>query len=466
MYNPIHKEIMSEWRFERDEARQRLDIEAMERERAAAAARERSEAERPRLNDQHVELVRSGSEALALFRRDNPSVVLELDGANLEGIQLQDAKLSPATLRKANMSNSTISDADLTNARMDGADFSGATAIKTEMARASLRGATLEASRFLECNAIGCDFTNALCKSASFNKAILDSAILTSSNWSSATLDGASMQSVSGDRANFTDASMQGARINKASFRAAIMRRARLHSVDAEDVIFTHANLRGATLIGAALARADLRGIDSRGGGWAMADVDGAHIDRFAILSMADDGGLTQGDLMRAIIYDDALTLRSSYSGLAAWIHGVALVLFLAPYVTFVATRWAMADFVAPTEDAPTIAVALVRYVQSGGEAWRTAPQVTNWSSVSLCIFMAAYNTLRGVLLWKAKALEATEAASGFPTPFSFSKPALSVGRVSVAWDSLWRLARLGFWANLIAIGIHTVHFLSTKVAA
>ena len=84
---------------------------------------------------------------------------------------------------------------------------------------------------------------------------------------------------------------------------------------------------------------------------------------------------------MEMNIQDDALTLRSAFSGFYRVIHFLAVVAFAAPYAVFLARQYLQSEApgsVMVGDDWTTILEALARFVYHGSENWATA---SGWST-------------------------------------------------------------------------------------
>lgn len=73
------------------------------------------------------------------------------------------------------------------------------------------------------------------------------------------------------------------------------------------------------------------------------AKVDRCKVDRYALESLQDYGGLTNGARMLMDVHDDVADLRASFSGMRLWLHLIALGTFLLPYLWFAALRYSEA---------------------------------------------------------------------------------------------------------------------------
>ncbi len=113
-------------------------------------------------DQEHVEVVRQGAEAIRKWREANPDVNLDLSGADL-----QQADLSTADLREnliaANLIQANLTEADLTGANLGDANLSNA-----NLNRAILRSAILDGAIFSGAELGGTKFTRALLRGTVF----------------------------------------------------------------------------------------------------------------------------------------------------------------------------------------------------------------------------------------------------------------------------------------------------------
>src|SRR3990170_1268313 len=98
----------------------------------------------------HVALARRGAAALNRFAADNPSVSLDLSGADLSGLdlsncRLQGARLDGADLSRCDLRNARLNSASLRNAVLRDADARGASFHRADLSGADLRGLRLDA---------------------------------------------------------------------------------------------------------------------------------------------------------------------------------------------------------------------------------------------------------------------------------------------------------------------------------
>jgi len=101
-------------------------------------------------NEEHLALVRSGVEAVNRFAQEHPDILLDLEGADLSGLDLADVRLNAARLAGANLEGANLRDArlnaaDMRNCNLRQADLSDATLHRADLTGADLRGARIDA---------------------------------------------------------------------------------------------------------------------------------------------------------------------------------------------------------------------------------------------------------------------------------------------------------------------------------
>jgi hypothetical protein len=210
------------------------------------------------------------------------------------------------------------------------------------------------------------------------------------------------------------------------------------------------AQFHGVTFEGAVLRDAILEGVAVDGGTrFENAEVDGCRMERQTLERLEDYGGLTRGRRMTMHIEDPVAEMRSYYSGVWQWIHVTALLVFLFPYVVFIWKKYLVASFGLVGSESVTLWTALRVFVLTGGTGAAVA-----WGPFGVFCYSTVYNALRVVLLYKTKALELKQDASGLPAPFSLAG----------TWGRLLATAHVMFVGNLILVAYHTWHFLQMRV--
>lgn len=169
---------------------------------------------------EHLKILKSSVTAFNKWRKENPTIEIDLTGADLGKLDLCNVDLSEADLRKSDFHNTDLRNADLSNAMLGDVDFfhsdlreanlTNANLVRANLHAAKLSGANLAKAGLLEANLLGADLTNAFAHEAN-----LCMAILTNANLISADLNGASIADTIFIRtivknANFSNTEMGG----------------------------------------------------------------------------------------------------------------------------------------------------------------------------------------------------------------------------------------------------------------
>ena len=99
-------------------------------------------------NQEHVDVVLQGAEAIKKWRKGNTGVRLDLSAANLSKAKLSGAKLSAANLSGAKLSGANLIGAKLSGADLGLADLGLANLIGAKIRNANLKGTELNDARF------------------------------------------------------------------------------------------------------------------------------------------------------------------------------------------------------------------------------------------------------------------------------------------------------------------------------
>ncbi len=280
---------------------------------------------------------------------------------------------------------------------------------------------------------------------------VIRGADLRGCDFSGADLRDASLHNTNLARADFRGANLERAKITSAALVHADFSEAKLVNAD-----FSHSNLAWTNLSEANLMGACLRGVifdeETQLKG---AKVDRCKIDRYALESLQDYGGLTNGARMLMDIHDDVADLRASFSGVRRWLHLIALGAFLFPYLWFAGLRYSEARFIGQSE-AETLPLwqALARYIWNGGQNWQTGWDF-HWSFVTF-VALAIYNALRWLLLSKTNRLEHRQEISGLPVRFNLDYEPF--------WSVLVRCMSFFTWIAVIILALNTAHFLAQEI--
>jgi uncharacterized protein YjbI with pentapeptide repeats len=158
---------------------------------------------------------------------------LNLQDADLSGLELRELDLSYANLRSVRLLGSLVRNVLFTSATIDGAFLSDAVFRNSKFDGASLRGAELLRCRFVElCTFRGADFSDAVMQYADLSHADLTGANLTGCKAQHATFSEAVLNEAVALRADFEDAILVGTSWHGADLALSILRRARMHGAD------------------------------------------------------------------------------------------------------------------------------------------------------------------------------------------------------------------------------------------
>lgn len=108
-------------------------------------------------NEEHVKIVRRGTDAIQKFRDANEYVYFHLSGADLSGANLSGASLTCASLGRADLSGADLNHADLNHADLSCANLSCANLSGANLSAANLRDANLSGANLRDANLISAD---------------------------------------------------------------------------------------------------------------------------------------------------------------------------------------------------------------------------------------------------------------------------------------------------------------------
>jgi len=254
-------------------------------------------------NQKQLEILKQGGENWNSWRKENPSLDIDLTGAYLSGANLAGTDLQYADFSKANLDKANLADASLIGAKLLGATF-----VETNLSKAKLRqaifspgdirmlmdvtpgtypvsglkaqffGADLREADMSKTDLSHLNFNDANLRGANLMKTDLSGANLTRANLSEAhmmktDLSGTNLTRANLSGANLTEAILIGARLFEADLGRAILLRANLREAD-----LSAANLRGADLYEANLREANLLRADFSDSNMGNANLVGAKV--------------------------------------------------------------------------------------------------------------------------------------------------------------------------------------------
>ena len=133
---------------------------------------------------EHVKIVQEGKGAIARWREQYPSELIDLSGAHLIGAHLSGANLSWANLSGAHLIGADFSGADLSGANLSGANLSGANLSGANLNWANLSGAYLSVANLSGANLSWAHLSWANLSGAHLSRADLSWAYLSGANLS------------------------------------------------------------------------------------------------------------------------------------------------------------------------------------------------------------------------------------------------------------------------------------------
>ena len=171
-------------------------------------------------NQEHVDVVLQGADAIMAWRQAHRGETLDLSGANLSGANLRDANLTGANLSAANLSDADLSDAYLSDANLRDANLRDA----------DLRDADLSGANLSEANLSGANLSGAVLSRANLSAADLSEANLSDADLSAANL----IETI------FRTVSLTGSRFDNARLASAVFHDLDLSEVQGLDTVVHH----------------------------------------------------------------------------------------------------------------------------------------------------------------------------------------------------------------------------------
>ncbi len=119
-------------------------------------------------NEQHVEMIKKGTEAWNQWREENPDETIDLSEADLRGLALAKVNLKGANLKLTKLQFSNLAGASLEGANMEQARLQ-----EVNLQGAQLENANLKKCNLMEANLQNTNLQNADVQSAQFNEDVM-----------------------------------------------------------------------------------------------------------------------------------------------------------------------------------------------------------------------------------------------------------------------------------------------------
>jgi uncharacterized protein YjbI with pentapeptide repeats len=225
-------------------------------------------------NEEHLKILLQGVEVWNQWRKDNPEIVPDIRGANLQEVFLIKAYFNRANLQEANLYGANLYGAsfcwaNLFKVNLYGANLQEANLYGANLKEANLYGANLEEANLDETKLFNASLSCTNLRGASLHNANLIEAFLVKADIQKASLWGANLQGAYLDEAFLSEASLNGANLQEAE----------LLLVNLQEAELQDANLLEADLTGANLTKADLTGANLTGAHLAVSCLIDANLD-------------------------------------------------------------------------------------------------------------------------------------------------------------------------------------------
>ena len=211
-------------------------------------------------NPDHVTIVKSGRDAIANWRLNNPSVRLDLSGADLRKLDLRDAGSSARQSARVGTYLDVISSAK-TGAERERLILGTTIEGVANLSLADLSDANLNNAQLRGVNLIGANLISARLEEADLGNALLRSAILECSHMDAADLWGADLVGADLSNAALSFAKLMNTNLTDASLRGAFFTRTQFQNTLLDAADFSHAHVNRATFADVDLSKAI--GLDS-----------------------------------------------------------------------------------------------------------------------------------------------------------------------------------------------------------
>ncbi len=166
-------------------------------------------------NSEQLKILKKGVKVWNKWRKENPTVEVDLSGADIRGMDIRFADLKSVNMIKTNISSANLSYADLSEGRLN-----HIFAPNVDLADANLKGADLSGAFLADANLSGADFS----------KAKLVDAILSLSKFIGTKLNKADLRRAALSHSFFIKANLEGANLEKAQLDKTILADTTFHN--------------------------------------------------------------------------------------------------------------------------------------------------------------------------------------------------------------------------------------------
>lgn len=239
-------------------------------------------------NEEQLAILDQGVTVWNKWRKENPTIKIDLSGANLSQASLNAIDLSKADLTEIDLHGASLKEGNLRAANLQGANLLGAYLKEAKLIGVNFTSANLETANFM-----GANLSKADLRSSNLSNANLVDANLSEANFEGATLFEAGLSWANLSQANLRGANLHEALLIGAYLAESDLREANLREANLREANFKNANLSGcnlskadltkAYLVSANLSNADLTEVDLTGASLVATTVDKAKVSGSSI---------------------------------------------------------------------------------------------------------------------------------------------------------------------------------------
>ncbi len=214
-------------------------------------------------NEIHLTILLKGVKVWNKWRKTDPLMKPDLNGANLRGAKLRLADLSRANLRnadliKANLRGANLDGADISGAKLNGASLSGANLNKLDLSgmnlnkmnlsKANLSGTNLSKACLSNTDLRGADLSGANLNETDLNGTKLSGAHLNKVDLRNVSLNGMDLSNTNLSGTNLTESDLTDTKLNQVNFENVNLTLARLIRCDLTNAFVNKAIIKYANI--------------------------------------------------------------------------------------------------------------------------------------------------------------------------------------------------------------------------